>query len=48
MKKMTSKVQSEMYLLGVMHGQQKMRKKMLSQLDQLLEVMRYGGNVYDD
>jgi len=37
-----------MYLLGVMHGQQKMRKKMLSQLDHLLEEMRYGEHVYDD
>jgi len=45
---MTSKVQAEMYLLGVMHGQQKMRKRMLAQLDHLLEEMRYGENVYDD
>jgi len=33
--------ESEMYSLGVMHGQQQMRKKMLSQLDHLLEEMRY-------
>jgi len=32
--------ESEMYNLGVMHGQQKMREKMLKQLDHLIEEIR--------
>jgi hypothetical protein len=32
--------ESEMYSLGVMHGQQKMRKKMLEQLDHLISEIK--------
>ena len=32
--------EAEMYNLGVMHGQQKMREKMLKQLDHLIEEIR--------
>ena len=32
--------ESEMYNLGVMHGQQKMREKMLNHLDHLVEEIR--------
>jgi len=32
--------ESEMYSLGVMHGQQKMREKMLEQLDHLISEIK--------
>jgi len=32
--------ESEMYSLGVMHGQQKMREKMLKQLDHLISEIK--------
>jgi len=32
--------EAEMYNLGVMHGQQKMREKMLKQLDHLIQEIR--------
>jgi hypothetical protein len=32
--------ESEMYNLGIMHGQQKMREKMLKHLDHLIEEIR--------
>ena len=32
--------ESEMYNLGVMHGQRKMRKKMLEHLDHLVEEIK--------
>jgi len=32
--------EAEMYSLGVMHGQQKMREKMLKQIDHLVSEMK--------
>lgn len=40
LKRLLSNNYTEMYNLGVMHGQQKMRKKMLEHLDHLVEEIK--------